>query len=231
MRKLFNKKTIYLILILFFVGVICITNAILGIAILGLFLMNLYFLFCYKKKVPNIFNNCNRDYEMLFIGSSYLIDNKKILNCCAYNRSLEMDFEILKRLYSFLSKNGEVCISYNFKYDKLKGINPNDIYYLHSVTMEELNISNQKVRYYLPFFISPMYSLKFWRWEKGKKIYEKEKNNDIQELQNYLIQIGEFVTEREIRTHIFINGIEEGEYSKINNNTKFLSCTMRGSIQ
>lgn len=173
-----------------------------------------YFLIKYHNLVPNIFRDDKRNYQELLIGSEKIprtAKNDDTLYCLAYKRSLQADICIMERMYSFLSPSGTLRLFYNLDADKVDGIYPVDIYYLHGVTMNELGIRHQKIRYYFPFFMNPFYAIEYFFWDRGGFCFgnQRQIQNDIAKLKEYLEYISEFANQRNIKLVIELQGSQE----------------------
>ena len=173
-----------------------------------------YFFNEYHNLVPNIFQDEQRNFRELKMGSERISEAERkadTLYCLAYKRSLQADICILERMYSFLSSSGSIHISYNLNTDDVEGIHPVDIYYLHSVTMNELGIRYQKFRYYFPFWTSPIYSIGYFLWRRKGICLGKCKSvqQNMERVAEYLEYISSFVDKRCLRLEIELKGRDE----------------------
>lgn len=204
-----NRKII--ILLSAGVVVIIIFNKPLGTGIMIFLILN-YFVFikCHNI-IPDIFKSTKRNYSKIIIGSKYFRTEKDDeLIFTAYKRSFQINEIILKRMYSFLAENGSVHFLVDVSMDPINGINPPDIYFLHKVTITELNIKLYKIRYYFPLLINPLYFIKSLLWGKKESFsIRKRTENELLQIVSWIIDTQIFCYERNIMCEFTFYGLQD----------------------
>lgn len=209
-KRYFNKKVLCMVLGLFLVVIACCVNIVIGGFLLLLGGANIFMFYVYRSKIPNIFRESKRDYDGLIIGSKSISkgEEEKML-CVSFDRSLQMSRLILERMYSFLKKDGKVTFYINLYKDRIKGINPSDIYYLHRVTVSELGIKFFRVKYFFPLLANPVYAFNYLIWIINGEGVRRKKEKEISDIIEWIVSTKLFCEERELKAEFLLYGKRE----------------------
>lgn len=209
-KKYLNKKVVCIILGLFFVGMVCCVNIIIGGLLILLFVENVLVFYVYRSKVPDIFRVSKRDYEGLLIGSKNISEkSEEDLLCVSFDRSLQMNRLILERMYSFLKIGGKVTFHINLCKDRISGINPPDIYYLHRVTVSELGIKFSRIKYFFPLLVNPVYTFNYLIWAISGEGVRRKNEKEISDIIEWVVSAKSFCEERELQAVFRLYGKQE----------------------
>lgn len=175
----------------------------------------LLFLNEYRKyisnKIPDIFKDLNRNYDVLLLGDysivkEMVIKKGKVLDCSNYYRNFYTDNLIAKRYYSMLRKNGTIRIFVdvnNKKYFSSRKISPFDFGFLHQITLMEERTKINSISHKLNMMLNGIRLKKIEKKSNNKGIgnYIKEKYDSSRNKKNkneMLYDLKKFCEEREI---------------------------------
>lgn len=160
--------------------------------------LNWYIRRSIMDQVPNVQIFRQRNLDFMIIGEpsigSDIIDNiqsKSGLQFTASTRTLASSILILKRMFSYLRPGGVVYFVGGDKFYNSTSVSCTEIPFLHRITVNSLNLMEQKRRLKFPLFFFPLESIRFIL-SQGKAV--KRRYLDIAPDQTLV----DFCVEREI---------------------------------
>jgi hypothetical protein len=133
------------------------------------------------------YNDLRRNFDYMILGSSkvkkfYHSDSSKYkyLNYAFYDRSLLIDIDVLKNLFSLVKSEGMIIITIDYPNNirRMNYITPLDKLILHPIILKKYNFHFLRLHLELPLLYNPIFSLKYLFYE----IIDNENSNKTWEL-------------------------------------------------
>lgn len=159
-----------------------------------------------SKKIPDIFSNMTRNYDVLILGDygvAKKYTDKHDFDCSNYYRNFYTDYLVAQRYYSMLKKGGIIKIyinGHNKKYFSQKKISPFDYGFLHMVTCMEQEVKNKSIIHKINMMLNGLRLKKVTNKNRRKGIVKKAEIDQYKQL----AEIKDFCAERNIKLEVMV---------------------------